>query len=156
MFKMGYKCAVHSDNQEYHKHCCWDPSHTAVLQPYSEPASKLSLEGTVAGTVVPIVIVSVIAAVVFVLLFMCCCKNSGRNNSETINYNVTPAEGMTMKKLEHMVVDNEYATKLDDQFGDVRSVHLAFQETHRSSANETSTSSDTNKDTTQHSDVTVL
>ena len=44
------------------------------VAPYSEPASKLSLEGTVASIVVPIVVVTVIVAVVLVLLFMCCCK----------------------------------------------------------------------------------
>ena len=25
----GNERAVHSDNQEYHKHCCWDHGHTA-------------------------------------------------------------------------------------------------------------------------------
>ena len=45
-----------------------------------------------------------------------------------VKYNVTAAEGMTMRKLEHVVVDNKYATTKDDQFGDVRSVHVGFQE----------------------------
>ena len=44
------------------------------VAPYSEPTSKLSLEGTVTVIVVPTVVVSVIVAVVFVLLFICCCQ----------------------------------------------------------------------------------
>eukprot|EP00731_Ephydatia_muelleri_P017110 Em0010g208a len=44
------------------------------VAPYSEPASELSLEGTVAVIVVPTVVGSVIVAVVLVLLFMCCCQ----------------------------------------------------------------------------------
>eukprot|EP00731_Ephydatia_muelleri_P017120 Em0010g218a len=82
-----------------------------IVAPYSEPASQLSLEGTVAVIVVPTVVVSVIVAVVLVLLFICYCKNNGRNNNADLKYNVAPAEGMTMKKL---VIDNEYATTQDD------------------------------------------
>ena len=44
------------------------------VAPYSEPASELSLEGTVAVIVLPTVVGSVILAVVLVLLFKCCCK----------------------------------------------------------------------------------
>ena len=42
--------------------------------PYSEPASKLSLEGTVAAIVVPIIVMVVILAVILVLVFFCCCQ----------------------------------------------------------------------------------
>ena len=38
---------------------------------------------------------------------------------------------MTMKKTEHIVIDNEHAAttlKMEDEFGDVSSVHLTYEE----------------------------
>ena len=84
-----------------------------------------------------------------------------RNYSKKLKFNGATAERMTMKKLEHMVVDNEYATTKISHFDEMRSVHLSFQEPQHmdivSTTNETTISSDSkNKDTTCLSDVTVL
>ena len=77
-------------------------------------------------------------------------RNAGRKYSAKLKYNVPTAERMTMKKLEHVVVNNILlcATTNDDKLGDVRNVHLGFQELHTtnvvSSDNKTMTSPDTN------------
>mgnify|MGYP003484078208 CR=1 FL=1 len=77
-------------------------------------------------------------------------------------YDGTSAEGMTMKKMEHLVVDNEYISVKDDQFGEVTSIHLAVQEPQDlttkvgSSENEIMTPSDTNKEIISTSAITVL
>ena len=70
------------------------------------------------------------------------------NYSTKHRYDVTKA-GMTMEKLEHMVIDNEYAAVKPVAVSDV---HLAVQEPQArttevvSSMNEDVTSSDTNKE----------
>ena len=62
-------------------------------------------------------------------------------------------------KLEHLVVDNEYATTKNDQFGDEKSIHLSFQKPltteAASSTTGTAASSGANEDTTCTAVVTV-
>ena len=43
-------------------------------------------------------------------------------------YNATTAEEITMKNLEHMSLVNKYTIAKNDQFDEVRSVHLTFLE----------------------------
>lgn len=77
-------------------------------------------------------------------------------------YNTDKADGISTAELvEHIAISNEYATLKDDQFGDESGVHLGFQVPEAltievvNSANEVSTSSDTNKENTNTSAITV-
>ena len=80
-----------------------------------------------------------------------------RNYSKKQMCNVTTSEGMTMKKLEHMVVENEYAMAKGDQFGETSSVHLVLKEPLTvKSENKIASSSAAEKEITSTYTVTVL
>ena len=65
-----------------------------------------------------------------------------------------------MKKLEHVVFDNEYAVAKNDQFDEVTSVHLTFEEPCNmevvNSAKEIKTPSDADGDFICTNSVAVL
>ena len=63
----------------------------------------------------------------------------GFTNSTQRKYEVTIENEMSMKKTEQIVVDNDVAIKNDDQFGEVSSIHLTYDEppSKQPSANET-------------------
>ena len=65
---------------------------------------------------------------------------------------------MTMTKLEHMVIDNEYVAIKDDRLGAVSSTCLTFQDPTEeiTSAKKDATFSGTNEEITSTSTVTVM
>eukprot|EP00731_Ephydatia_muelleri_P017659 Em0010g757a len=116
----------------------------------TQPTSKLSV-GVIAAIAVAAVVIAVIILVLLAVLF----KNAvaehslnvyaynasifGFTNSTQRKYEVTIENEMSMKKTEQIVVDNDVAIKNDDQFGEVSSIHLTYDEppSKQPSANET-------------------
>ena len=68
------------------------------------------------------------------------------NSSTKRKNDGTPAEGMTLKNVEHLGLENEYVFVKDHQFGEESSIYFAFQEPQVQvgcSENEAMTPSDT-------------
>ena len=80
-------------------------------------------------------------------------SSKNRKNGETTS------KEMTMKNMEHLVVDNEYVSVKKDSFGEMSSIQRTFQEPQvlsSSSENEVMTPSDTNKEIISTSAITAL
>eukprot|EP00731_Ephydatia_muelleri_P037032 Em0382g2a len=131
----------------------------------NQPTSKLS-GGAIAGIVVGCVAAAVIAVVLILLLALILHQHCWRKSQ----YEVNSGDAMNMQKTEHIVINNLYATtattKNDDQFGEVSSIHLSFEErpvkatsnvaTETTMTSETTTTSAVIQNTVPVNEVTAL